>query len=215
MLRGVRLLRCLWLLAMTGKVSPKEFMVYGRVQAPLLVWGLWCIIPHIPPIAGGRAMTRRLYRNRDDRVIAGVCGGLGAYFGIDPAIVRVIAVLSIFAGGTGIIAYLVLAIIVPLEGSSTAVPKDTIKENVGDIRETASAIGRDIQSTVAKDRVEAEEETTLRSRRMNWLGIAVIVFGVVLLLGNFNLFRWFNLGLLWPIPVIAIGLLLLIAARRK
>jgi len=160
-------------------------------------------------------MTRRLYRNRDDRVIAGVCGGLGAYFGIDPTIVRVIAVLSIFVGGTGIIAYLIMAIIVPLEGSSTAEPKDTIKENVDDIRETASEIGRDIQSTVAKDRVEAEEETSLRSRRLNGLGIAVIVFGVVLLLGNFNVFRWFNWGVLWPIPVIAIGILLIIAARRK
>ncbi|MBL7164998.1 MAG: PspC domain-containing protein [Dehalococcoidales bacterium] len=160
-------------------------------------------------------MTRRLYRSQDDRVIAGVCGGLGAYFGIDPTIVRVIAVMSIFVGGTGIIAYLVLAIVVPLEGSAAAEPKDTIKENVDDIRETASEIGRDIQSTYAKDRVEAEEETTLRSRRFNWLGIAVIVFGVVLLLGNFNVFWWFNWGVLWPIPVIAIGILLIIAARRK
>ena len=160
-------------------------------------------------------MTRRLYRSQDDRVIAGVCGGLGAYFGIDPTIVRVIAVMSIFVGGTGIIAYLILAIVVPLEGSTVAEPRDTIKENVDDIKETASEIGRDIQSTVAKDRVEAEEETTLRSRRINWLGIAVIVFGVVLLLGNFNVFWWFNWGVLWPIPVIAIGILLIIAARRK
>ncbi len=160
-------------------------------------------------------MTRRLYRSQDDKVIAGVCGGLGAYFGMDPTIIRVIAVLSIFVGGTGIIAYLVLALVVPLEGSSTAEPKDTIKENVDDIRETASEIGRDIQSTVAKDRVEAEEETALRSRRFNWLGIAVIVFGVVLLLGNFNVFWWFNWGTLWPIPLIGFGVLLIMVARRK
>jgi hypothetical protein len=68
---------------------------------------------------------------------------------------------------------------------------------------------------VARDRVEAEEESMLRSRRLNWLGIAVIVFGVVLLLGNFNVFWWFNWGVLWPIPVIAIGILLIVAARRK
>lgn len=160
-------------------------------------------------------MTRRLYRSQDDKVIAGVCGGLGAYFGMDPTIIRVIAVLSIFVGGTGIIAYLVLALVVPLEGSSTAEPKDTIKENVDDIRETASEIGRDIQSTVAKDRVEAEEETALRSRRFNWLGIAVIVFGVVLLLGNFNVFWWFNWGTLLPIPLIGFGVLLIMVARRK
>ena len=160
-------------------------------------------------------MTRRLYRSRDDRVIAGVCSGLGAYFGIDPTIVRVIAVLSIFVGGLGGVTYIILAIIVPLEGSSATEPGDTIKENVDDIKETASEIGRDIQSTYARDRVEAEEETALRSRRFNWLGIAVIVFGVVLLLGNFNVFWWFNWGILWPLPVIAIGILLIIAARRK
>jgi len=160
-------------------------------------------------------MTRRLNRSRDDRVIAGVCGGLGAYFGIDPTIIRVIAVLSIFVGGTGVIAYLIMAIVIPLEGSSAAEPKDTIRENVEDIKETASEIGRDIQSTVAKDRVGAEEESMLRSRRLNWLGIAVIVFGVVLLLGNFNVFWWFNWGVLWPVPVIAIGILLIVAARRK
>lgn len=160
-------------------------------------------------------MTRRLNRSRDDRVIAGVCGGLGAYFGIDPTIIRVIAVLSIFVGGTGVIAYLIMAIVIPLEGSSAAEPKDTIRENVEDIKETASEIGRDIQSTVAKDKVGAEEESMLRSRRLNWLGIAVIVFGVVLLLGNFNVFWWFNWGILWPIPVIAIGILLIVAARRK
>jgi len=160
-------------------------------------------------------MTRKLYRNRDDRVIAGVCGGLGAYFGVDPTIIRVVAVASIFVGGAGIVAYLILAIIVPLEGTTAAEPKDTIKENVEDIKETADQLGRDIRSTVVQEDVDTEEVAALRSRRFNWLGIAVLVFGVVLLLGNFNVFWWFNWGILWPIPVIAIGILLIIVARRK
>lgn len=46
-----------------------------------------------------------------------MCGGLAKYFDIDPAIVRVIAVLSIFVTGISIIAYIVMAIIVPVEGS--------------------------------------------------------------------------------------------------
>jgi len=50
-------------------------------------------------------------------VIWGVCGGLAKYFDIDPTIVRVIAVVSIFVSGIGIIAYIVMAIGVPLEGS--------------------------------------------------------------------------------------------------
>jgi phage shock protein C len=46
-------------------------------------------------------MEKRLYRSRTDRVIWGVCGGLAKYFDIDPTIVRVIAVLLIFANGWG------------------------------------------------------------------------------------------------------------------
>lgn len=56
---------------------------------------------------------RRLYRNSDDMIIAGVASGIAAYFGIDPVWIRLLFVASIFAGGTGIFLYLVLWIIVP------------------------------------------------------------------------------------------------------
>ena len=62
-------------------------------------------------------MAKRLYRSRTDRVLWGVCGGLAKYFDIDPVIIRVIAVVSLFLGGAGIIAYIVMAIIVPLESA--------------------------------------------------------------------------------------------------
>ena len=60
-------------------------------------------------------MTKKLYRSRTDRKIWGVCGGLAKHFNIDPTIVRVIAVASILVTGSGIIAYLIMAIVVPLE----------------------------------------------------------------------------------------------------
>ncbi len=62
-------------------------------------------------------MAKKLYRSRTDRKIWGVCGGLAKYFGIDPTTVRVIAIVSIFVTGLGIIAYIVMAIVVPLESS--------------------------------------------------------------------------------------------------
>lgn len=61
---------------------------------------------------------RRFLRSRDDRVIAGVAGGLGRYFDIDPVIVRIAAVVSIFFGGLGVIAYLITAIFVPADDGS-------------------------------------------------------------------------------------------------
>ena len=56
---------------------------------------------------------RRLLRTRNDRVIAGVAGGLGRYFGIDPVIVRIAFALSILIGGLGLLAYVALALFVP------------------------------------------------------------------------------------------------------
>ena len=56
---------------------------------------------------------RRLYRSRDERVIGGVCGGLAEYFGIDPLIVRIVAIALVFAGGAGFLAYLAAWLLVP------------------------------------------------------------------------------------------------------
>ena len=57
--------------------------------------------------------TKKLYRSKRNRLIAGVCGGLGKYFNIDPTIVRLVWLLFIFAGGSGILAYLIAWIIIP------------------------------------------------------------------------------------------------------
>lgn len=57
---------------------------------------------------------KRLYRSRKDRKIAGVCGGIAEYFGVDPTIIRVIAVLLLLPGGApGLLPYIILWIIVP------------------------------------------------------------------------------------------------------
>jgi phage shock protein PspC (stress-responsive transcriptional regulator) len=72
---------------------------------------------------GSRPRPRRLERSRDDRWIAGVCGGLGEYLNIDPVIVRLIAVALIFAGGAGVIAYVAAVLLVPERGASGPILK--------------------------------------------------------------------------------------------
>ena len=62
------------------------------------------------------AQPRRLLRSSNDRVLAGVAGGLGRYFGVDPLIFRIGFALSIFFGGLGGLAYLLLAVFVPTDG---------------------------------------------------------------------------------------------------
>ena len=56
---------------------------------------------------------KRLYRSSRDVMICGVCGGIAEYFEIDPTIVRLIAVVLLFGWGSGLLAYLVGAIIIP------------------------------------------------------------------------------------------------------
>jgi phage shock protein C len=68
---------------------------------------------------------RRFIRSRDDRMIAGVCGGLAQYFGIDPTIVRVGAVALALAGGAGVPAYLAAWLFAPAAEPSAARHRST------------------------------------------------------------------------------------------
>ena len=58
-------------------------------------------------------MKKRLHKSKDNRMIAGICGGLGEYFGIDPTVIRLGWVLFCAMGGSGIVAYIIAAIIIP------------------------------------------------------------------------------------------------------
>ena len=59
---------------------------------------------------------KRYMRSTTDRKIAGVCGGLAAYFGIDPLLVRILAVATILFGGAGILVYILLWVLAPEDG---------------------------------------------------------------------------------------------------
>ena len=58
---------------------------------------------------------RRLYRSRRDRQLAGVAGGMAEYLEIDPTVVRILWILSVFLGGFTILLYIIMAFVVPLE----------------------------------------------------------------------------------------------------
>lgn len=60
-------------------------------------------------------MANKLYRSRNNRWIAGVCGGLAEFFGLSPKIVRIICALLIMAYGSGLLIYIILALFIPQE----------------------------------------------------------------------------------------------------
>lgn len=64
-------------------------------------------------------MTKRLYRSTNDRMIAGVCGGLAEYFNVDPVIIRIIAFILLLPGGLpGLVPYCIMWILVPKQPST-------------------------------------------------------------------------------------------------
>lgn len=58
-------------------------------------------------------MQKKLYKSNTNKMICGVCGGLGEFFGIDPTLIRLVWAIFGLCGGTGIVAYLVAALIIP------------------------------------------------------------------------------------------------------
>lgn len=143
------------------------------------------------PQAVGR--PKRLYRSEKDRVIAGVCGGLGQYFNVDPTIFRIIFVLFTLAGGSGILAYLLLWIVIPAESAVRGTPEEHVKQGVAEMKtkaeELAGKIGED------------------KSRNI-W-GAILIIGGLLLILGNFGIISAMHFARWWPLILVALGLVIL------
>ena len=76
--------------------------------------------------------TKKLYRSRDDRWLAGVCGGLAEYFNLDPILIRVLFILFGFAVGGGVLIYIILWLIIP------QAPEDGVEELVEEPEEEES-----------------------------------------------------------------------------
>ena len=104
----VTLMRLIWVILS---------LVPGGIIGGIVAYvAAWLIVPAVPGPAAVPVGAKRLYRSAADRQIAGVCGGLAAYLGVDSTVVRVIwAVLSIVPGAVicGVIAYLVAWFVMP------------------------------------------------------------------------------------------------------
>jgi phage shock protein C len=72
---------------------------------------------------------RRLTRAREGRMITGVCAGAGAYFNLDPTLVRIgLAVVTVLTSGAGILLYVAATLIIPEEGKETSIAQDLINK---------------------------------------------------------------------------------------
>jgi phage shock protein C len=148
-----------------------------------------------------KTVNKKLYRSETDKVIAGVCAGIADFFDIDPTLVRIAFVLITIFGGGGIILYIILWLIIPSEESNGEISRDNIKKGTGEIKAQAGKFAEDAK----------EFSRTQNSRVL--LGAVILILGIVLLLQNLGIFRFFNLWRLWPIILIILGYIVL--ARRN
>ncbi|MCO5176009.1 MAG: PspC domain-containing protein [Thermomicrobiales bacterium] len=73
---------------------------------------------------------KRLHRSSSNKMLMGVCGGLGEHFDIDPTILRLIFAIGVVLGGTTIVLYIVLAIVMPSDAGMVMEPRDAAKHTV-------------------------------------------------------------------------------------
>lgn len=84
-------------------------------------------------------MEKRLTRSTSDRMIAGICGGIGHYFGIDPTLVRLVFAGALLLGmGSPVLFYFLLWAIVPPEDTADSPPREILEANVGEIKSKAT-----------------------------------------------------------------------------
>jgi phage shock protein C len=169
-------------------------------------------------------MEKRFYRSRDDKKLAGVCAGIAEYFEIDPTLVRLIWVVFTFAGGAGLIAYIIAAIIMPERPAIK--PRQDVRENPQDdsveIVEVDEVDGSEsayepgqvdgaYSDVTSEDRYSSSE----RSNRNNFaIGATLIIIGTLFFSRNFFRWHWINFSYIWPAILILIGVAMIMNKRK-
>ena len=136
--------------------------------------------------------NRRLSRNSMNRVIGGVCSGLAEYFGLDIALVRIAFVIAFLFASFGFWLYIILWIVLPVEGQQSTVNSQ--------------------QSTVNSQQSESVSKPESKVKSI-FAGSFVILIGLLFLVNNFIPINW--VWKLWPLILVAIGVVMIVTASKK
>lgn len=145
----------------------------------------------------GGMFSTHLTRSLHHRIIGGVAGGIADFFHIDPFFIRLAFILSSIFGGSGVIIYLVLWLVLPSSKDAEPFTKESIEENVSDIKQKAEFLTQHFKKPHSNE------------SKWNW-GLVILIIGILLLLNNTGLFYIFHSHILWPLFFIGIGVYLLL-----
>jgi phage shock protein C len=166
-------------------------------------------------------MNDRIYRSRDDRILAGVAGGLAEHWDADPSLVRLIwALLMIFTGGIALLVYIVMAIVVPEEPSSfDAFPATGPPPPVAGVAAPSPTTDWRVQQAASRAAARDARRAARRARRANNGRTGTLIVGSILVLaGVWFLLREylpaFDTDWLWPMALVILGVVILVLAIR-
>lgn len=152
-------------------------------------------------------MYKKLYRSVTDKMLGGVCGGLAEYFSIDPVIVRLIFVLAVIFGGSGILAYIILWIIIPQK------PFIFTQYNSNQPSGDSQTSGEEKKSENPEFNMSSLNVNKIQSNRSLYAGAFLILLGGIFLLDNFV--PHFHFGDFWPLVLIGLGIAIILNARNN
>ena len=155
-------------------------------------------------------MTTDFYRDSSRGEVGGVCAGLSDYFGVRPALLRLIFVLMAL-NGPGVLIYIILWIILPQKDTSRRPVQRVIQDNVSQVQSEARSLGRDLSSFFSG----TEKTEGAQTKRIMLLGGSLVAVGLLFLADSVQLFGWFRLDRLWPITLILMGVVMLNRALRS
>jgi phage shock protein PspC (stress-responsive transcriptional regulator) len=121
---------------------------------------------------------RRLVRSKQNKVLAGVAGGLADYFNVDPLLIRIAFVLLSFAGGIGIVAYAAAWALIPKEDDSRSLAESAV------------------------DKINRNKDG---KKDNTWLWIIILAIAGVLILTNMNHWNWDGAGIIWALILMGAG----------
>jgi phage shock protein C len=148
--------------------------------------------------------SNKLYRSEINRILGGVSSGLALFFKVDATLIRVLFVLLTLFGGSGLIIYLILWVIIPTESAKeTSLTSEDLRKNLDEIGDKAREITESFET----------QATTSNSRSL--LGMIIVGVGAVILLSNFGVFHFINFEKLWPLVIVAIGIALLFRDKKN
>ena len=147
--------------------------------------------------------AKKLYRSKTNRIIFGICGGLGEYFKMDPLIFRILFILLGLLQGIGILLYLILAFVIP-GGTDNTAGEEQDKDFVEKISKNARGLADEV----------TDKNSWLSSPR-NMLGLIILIIGLMLLTQSLfpGVFVGTFIAIILPLAIIIVGAAFII--KRK